>query len=562
MSIFTQLTLTKKGTELNASVGVGDLQLSFTTIKVSSHAYQQSEIAALEQLLNVKQTATITEKTVTNSTNVKLSATLNNMSLLEGYYIRTLGLFALDSENKEILYAVSQETSGNCYMPPSSLTQSSLSINLTVTVSNTENVNITVDSNNNATIGQVKERIKNTDSYTQGRIYEKNDLFKYNGSVYLTESQFTGDEVPDFSKVYLLSRKKIYDHFTMEIDGNSNANPSVENGCIKYSGGCENFTKEDWVEWLGYKPCIMYNQGDVECYLDPNNYTRDINGNKVDISTVSDTPRNVMIQHKRIGIMSSTISQGNWIIRCTNDPCDGRYSYSAFENGARACKNIYIGAYNGTISDNKLHSLSGAIISANRQSVSSYRTLAQANGMNYQIMDIKMFSYLRHLFIIQNGTLDGRLSSGYDDNNKVSGTTNEMGLNTLDLTSKWGKWIGMETNCFSEYVDGSYVDSNFRLLIAENDNFNDTGSRYKDCGRIYSLGDGYMGSNVTFSPELGFIPNNTNGTSNTLFHSKTLAIKPSTSMINYGFNIFYNHYTFTPETAGIGITARLCYMSY
>lgn len=496
-------------------------------------------------------------------TNVKLHSVLNNSSLSSGYYVRTVGIYALNGE-EEILYGVTQETSGNCYMPQSSLTNTAFDFSIVLTVSNAKNVSVITDPSGVVTLAQfndtVNKKMEWCGTYDNTNHYKNNDVVVYNDAYYKVNEQFTGNM--DFSKVTFLGIKSKYDHFTMEIDGNNNANPSVENSCIKYRGGCENFSKQDWVDWFGYKPCIMYSQGEIECYLDPNNYSEDVNGNDVDITTVSSEPRNVMIQHKRIGIMSINISQGKWIIRCTNDPCDGRYSYSAFENGARDCKNIYIGAYNGMISDSKLHSLSNATISVDGQSVSSYRILAQANGMNYQIMNIKMFSFLRHLFIIQNGTLDGRLSSGFDTANKTSGATNEMGLNISDLTSKWGKWIGMETNCFSEYVDGSYVDSSFRLLIAENDNFNDTGSGYKDCGRIYSLGDGYMGANVTFSPELGFIPNNTNGTSNTLFHSKTLAIKPSTSMVNYGYNIFYNHYTMTPAAKGAGITARLCYMSY
>ena len=177
-------------------------------------------------------------------------------------------------------------------------------------------------------------------------------------------------------------------------------------------------------------------------------------------------------------------------------------------------------------------------------------------------MDIKIFSYLRHLFILQNGTIDGRLSNGFQASNTTSGETDELGLNNYDKTLYWGKWLGMETNCFSAYVDGSYVDSNKRLLVAENNNFNNTGSGYKDYGELYSLGDGYMGSDVTFSPELGFISNSINGTSSTLFHSKTVGVVASTSMINYGYNIFSNHYTMAPTTLGTGITARLCYMQY
>lgn len=516
MSGFDRIVLTNKGIALNTKVGVGSTLLNLTNVATSETIYLESELQTLESI-NVKQSASIASKSALDNRNIKISVAFTSENLDTGYFVRTVGIYANDPNYGEILYAVVQETSGNCYLS----NISGLNLNFLLTVDSIENVDFEVSQEAVVPISEFNILKKDVEIMKTG-----------------------------------------YDEFTMEIDGYNFSNPSVENGGIKYRGGCEKFTKEDWIEWLGYKPCILYSQGKVECYLNPNNYSEDVNGNTVDISTVSDTPRNVMIKHNRIGIMSTTVKNGEWIIRCTNDPCDERYSYSAFKNGARDCRNIYIGAYNGTILDNKLHSLSGATISANGQSVSTYRALAQANGMNYQLVDIRKFSYLRHLYILQNGTIDGRLSNGFQSSNTTSGKTDELGLNNYDKTLYWGKWLGMETNCFSAYVDGSYVDSNFRLLVAENNNFNNTGSGYIDCGKLYSLGSGYMSTYVTFSPELGFIPNGTKGTSNTLFHAKTAKIVGSTSMVNYGYNIFCSHYTKSPTDTGVGITARLCYMSY
>lgn len=407
-----------------------------------------------------------------------------------------------------------------------------------------------------------KNNIKSCGNYEIEKTYKKNDMFKYNDNIYITETEFTSTQTPDFSKIHFISEKK-YDHFIMEIDANINSNPSVENGGIKYSGGCEGFDQQDWVDWLGYKPCIMCGQGGIESYLDPNDYSKDINGNTVDITSASTTnnlPRNVMVRFQRIGLQTHKIEDGKWVIRCTNDPCDHRYLYSSFMNGNRSFEAMFIGVYNGSVSDGKLHSVSNADIVSKGQTLKSYRTLAQANGISYNILDIKKLTFLKYLYMLQNSTINGKLMSWFDLNNLQTGFFNTIGLNKNDISTPCGKFLGIETNGFTEIIEGAYVDENYRLKIANNDLYTNDGAGYIDSGKIYTLGTGYMGKNVSFDVDCGIIPNSTNGTDTTLFNCQTYLVNPSTFMNANMRNIFNYEFKFNATFNFNGTNARLCYL--
>ena len=418
-----------------------------------------------------------------------------------------------------------------------------------------------IGNNINALAEEINKQHTEQGTFEQGKNYNKNDVFDYGNGKYLVDSPFIADTTPDFSKVYIISQKS-YDQFTMEIDATINANPSVQNGGIKYSGGCENFSQDDWVTWLGYSPCVMYGQGVIECYLDPNNYEKNKNGNDVDIvtpNTANKKTRNVMVEYKRIGLQSIQTAYGKWVIRCTNDPCDNRYRYSAFSNGKRQGKTLFIGVYNGSVPDSKLHSVSNATITSSG-SLNSFRILAQANGINYNLLDIQKLSFLKHLFMLQNSTINGVLMNRYDTSSLKTGFLNTTGLNKKDSTTQCGKILGIETNGFSEVIDGVFVDANLRLKISENDNYNNDGSSYTDCGRMYAIGTGYIGKSASLSPEYGVIANDYSGTSTTGFHCPTAAVQNSTIMNINMTNLFNYEFKSAATTTLNGSTARLCYL--
>lgn len=396
-------------------------------------------------------------------------------------------------------------------------------------------------------------------TFEEGKEYNKNDVFVYDNSKYLVDEPFTSSSIPDFSKVYILSRKEKYDYFTIEIDTKSYSNPSRENGGITYFGGCEGFSIDDWVEWLGYKPCILSGQGGVECYLDPNDYSKDINGNDADITSFTSS-RNVMIMFPRVGIASfNDYSNKKATIHITNDKNAVGYNYKAFNRNRRKSSKFFVGAYQGSISDDKLFSISGSTRIASGNSLSTFRTLAQAQGINYGLFDHTKLNFCKMLYIIQNGKINGKLATGIGTNT-TTGFLNTSGMNVFDETQFSRKWLGMESNCDWEFIDGCGLDSNLHLRISNNSNYSDDVTSYEDFGRVYTLGSGYTGSAFLIDDEIGITSENYNGTAGTYFHCPCSAKTENTIEMQGGSNIFEERFSIGGTTV-YSAGARLCFMN-
>ncbi len=158
MAEFSKLVITKKGQALIAKMISGSESVEFTKVSASSHTYDVGGLEELETLTDVKQTSTISKITRTNGVAVKVEAAFTNTDLREGYYMRTLGLYAKDPQDGEILYAVTVETSGNCHMPPNNgVSVSAAYVQIITTVGNAESVSLNVDPGAVATIGDIQE---------------------------------------------------------------------------------------------------------------------------------------------------------------------------------------------------------------------------------------------------------------------------------------------------------------------------------------------------------------------------------------------------------------------
>lgn len=157
MAEFSKLVITGKGQALLAKAVSGTGNVEFTKVCSSDTVYPIGELEALTGLENIVQTSLISKIERTNEVAVKVEAAFSNTELTAGYYMRALGLYATDPDDGEILYAVTAETSGNCYMPPyNGVTVSGAFITLITTIGNSENVELEVNPAAVATIGDLK----------------------------------------------------------------------------------------------------------------------------------------------------------------------------------------------------------------------------------------------------------------------------------------------------------------------------------------------------------------------------------------------------------------------
>lgn len=155
MSEFRQLIITNKGQSLMAKLIAGKANVTFTKVAASATTYNDSQIPALTALSNIKQQVAVSKITRINSVAVQVDAAMENSALTTGYYMNSIGLYANDPDDGEILYAVAGANVG-AYMPPyNGITVSGAYLKLVTTVSNASNVSMTVDPAAVATVGDI-----------------------------------------------------------------------------------------------------------------------------------------------------------------------------------------------------------------------------------------------------------------------------------------------------------------------------------------------------------------------------------------------------------------------
>lgn len=165
---YSKLTLTKKGAELNAKMIAGQTGFTFTKVRTSDTAYEEDQLIDLTSLSGIKQTALVSKVERTNDVTINIEVAFNNMDLSVGYFMRTLGLYALDPSEGEILYAVSVAASDNCYMPPNNgVTSTGAFIKLVQTVGNADKVDLNVDPAAVATIADIQALNKSIEVLTK-----------------------------------------------------------------------------------------------------------------------------------------------------------------------------------------------------------------------------------------------------------------------------------------------------------------------------------------------------------------------------------------------------------
>lgn len=153
-----ELVVTNKGKELIAKLIQGSETINFTRIKTSIHDYSGDNLEDLTDIEEVKQESMISSVEKTDNTIVEVIAMINNSTLQEGYYIKTIGLYAQDSNSNEILYGVSIAGKYPDYMPSyGGKTVSSISYKLITKVDNSEQVNIEINPSAIPTITQINE---------------------------------------------------------------------------------------------------------------------------------------------------------------------------------------------------------------------------------------------------------------------------------------------------------------------------------------------------------------------------------------------------------------------
>lgn len=180
MGAFKSAVITKKGQALLAKVVAGTAKFNFTSIK-TSEGVLSGDLASKTGIGTVKQAADVASVIRQNDSNVKVSASFSNANLNTGYYVRNIGLYAMDPQEGEILYSISvadESTATADWMPPfNGIGVSSLMVDLVTAVSNASSVNITVDPTASATVAQIVDLQEQIDDVRSFVGYEEDNIY-------------------------------------------------------------------------------------------------------------------------------------------------------------------------------------------------------------------------------------------------------------------------------------------------------------------------------------------------------------------------------------------------
>ena len=146
MAEFSSFVIQPKGHALMSKLIAGSGTCNFSAIRTSTTVYTQGQLeSGLTSLTNIKQSTEISSISRINNVSVNIKGALNNTALVTGYTINTIGLYAIDPDDGEILYAVARATQAGYMLPYNSITSSGILFDFVITVGNASNVTVTVN---------------------------------------------------------------------------------------------------------------------------------------------------------------------------------------------------------------------------------------------------------------------------------------------------------------------------------------------------------------------------------------------------------------------------------
>lgn len=442
MAEFSKLVITNKGQALLAKMIAGSGNIEFTKISASSTAYTDAQLQGLTSLSNVKQTSLISKVTRTNEVAIKVEAAFTNTELTAGYYMKALGLYAVDPDAGEILYAVTRETSGNCYMPAyNGITVSGAYVQLVTTVGNAENVSLEVDQAAVATIGDIQELQKQIADLEAFIGYSADDIY--------------GVEVDFVNK-----------RFT-RLSGAANRTPGAGFDSINAFGG--------------RKRCNVADDGTVTAYYGDSGYT-------TTGKNAAGTPVQVMVEQPKFyykvvpmvlekGVKGTKIRKARYYVSDTLKP--GFKVHPAFVDNGVVNPYIYLAAFEGALFDtsanayildnaqvadfaaDKLSSIAGTKpAGGDTQNLTraNVRLLAQKRGKGWEQAYAATAAASQLLMLIEYASFDMQKAIGNGNTNQTSSAAN---IQYTGATVSLGNASGAVTNANGIQIVSYRGEENF-----------------------------------------------------------------------------------------------------
>lgn len=211
MPNFNRAVITEKGLALNTKANAGQTSILFTKAATGSGIYtEEQDMSKVTAIKEQQQTFDFVKKEIENRHTVVLRVIINNEDLEEGYQIREFGLFAEDPDEGEILYSIATAVEGQADTLPAYSENGlvTMTVDSYVTVSNAENVSITIEEGTYALQEDMDALEDRVDDLEKDVAKNTNALAgKADRSVLLSVTipamAWTGDEAPYTAQVAL-----------------------------------------------------------------------------------------------------------------------------------------------------------------------------------------------------------------------------------------------------------------------------------------------------------------------------------------------------------------------
>lgn len=498
MAEYSKLITTAKGQALVAKVIAGTASdYDFTRIVASDDEYEITDLESLTSLTE-KQSSTIAEKKVVNSVGVQVKTAFTNASLAEGYYMNTLGLYATDPDEGEILFAVCIETTGNCYMPPyTGVTVSGAIVTMTTVVSNSEDVDITVDPAAVATVQMV------------------DDL----------DVRVTANEADIANLKAFVNYNDDYDIYGVEVDFENKKFTRVGGAVNKQPG-----TDFDGINAFGgRRRCNLADDGTVNAYEGDQGYVEDGSNGQVMV----EQPK---FYYKVVPLKTETVG-GRVLLRkaryyVSDTEKTGFKLHPAFKMNGATLDKVYVSAYEATSYDvsasayitndaqtvdfanDKIASIAGAKpmsgLSQSGATRAGFRAIAAKRGTGWSQSLVQTVTMSELLMLVEYASFNMQAEIGRGDVDKTDDGSSNMAENT-GATSSLGNKSGAitksgvqlvtyrgEENFWGNiwtWVDGINIHAG-KVYVADTNFADDTATGYTDTGITCINANGYVSAFV------------------------------------------------------------------
>lgn len=158
MANWNGMLLTGRGRKLQAKVEAGAV-LKFSKMKIGS-GNGSADIETLRDLVKPKQTIGIDSVTAQEDGLCKVSGIITNVGLKEGYYVAELGVFAVDPDEGEILYAYTSDNAPDYLAAEGGQTAYAQEFDIYIAISNDTNVEAVIDPASLASKKWVQDYVK------------------------------------------------------------------------------------------------------------------------------------------------------------------------------------------------------------------------------------------------------------------------------------------------------------------------------------------------------------------------------------------------------------------